>query len=153
MTDISNTISRDSQVTLHFALKFDDGAIIDSTFDKSPATFVMGDGSLLAGFENKIIGLKAGDKESYTVLPEESFGQPNPNNVQQFPRQQFSDDMELAEGLVISFADASQSELPGVVKAVTDDTVTVDFNHPLSGRNIQFDVEIVHVVLAPKGTE
>lgn len=143
MTDI--TIEENSKITLHFSLKFEDGSVIDSNFDKSPATFSMGDGSLLKGFEKKLIGLKAGEKAAFTVLPEDSFGQPNPNNIQQFSRSHFSNDMELSEGLVISFADASQSELPGVVKAIEADTVTVDFNHPLAGRNIQFDVHIIDV--------
>lgn len=138
-------IGPDATVTLHFSLKFGDGSVIDSTFDREPATFVMGDGSLLDGFEKKIAGMKKGDQGSYTVLPEEGFGQPNPNNVQQFSRNDFSADLELAEGLVISFADASQSELPGVVSAIDGDNVTVDFNHPLAGRNIQFDVDIIDV--------
>ena len=143
MTTMS--IAADSTVTLHFSLKFEDGSVIDSNFDKDPATFVMGDGSLLDGFENKLLGMTKGEQGSYTILPEEGFGQPNPSNVQQFSRSDFAADLELTEGLVISFADASQSELPGVVKSVEGDTVTVDFNHPLAGRNIQFDVQIIDV--------
>ena len=139
------SIAADSTVTLHFSLKFEDGSVIDSNFDKDPATFVMGDGSLLDGFENKLLGMTKGEQGSYTILPEEGFGQPNPSNVQQFSRSDFAADLELTEGLVISFADASQSELPGVVKSVEGDTVTVDFNHPLAGRNIQFDVQIIDV--------
>lgn len=146
MNDLS--INQDSTVTLHFSLKFDDGSVIDSNFDKSPATFTMGDGSLLQGFENKLHGLKVGEKAGFTVLPEESFGQPNPSNVQQFPKSHFAEDLELSEGLVISFADASQSELPGVVKNIESDSVTVDFNHPLAGRTIQFDVHIVDISVA-----
>ncbi len=138
-------IGTNSKVTLHFSLKFDDGLVIDSTFDRDPATFVIGDGSLLDGFEKKILGMNKGEQGSFTVLPEEGFGQPNPSNVQQFSRDDFSADLELAEGLVISFADASQSELPGVVKSIDGETVTVDFNHPLAGRNIQFDVDIIDV--------
>jgi FKBP-type peptidyl-prolyl cis-trans isomerase SlpA len=141
-------IDSSSKVTLHFSLKFEDGAVIDSTFEKEAATFVMGDGSLLDGFEKKLLGLTKGEKQSFTVLPEEGFGQPNPNNVQQFARSDFAEDMELAEGLVVTFADARQSELPGVVKSVDDQQVVVDFNHPLAGCNIIFDVEIVDVEMA-----
>jgi FKBP-type peptidyl-prolyl cis-trans isomerase SlpA len=143
MTDIS--IGADTQVTLHFSLKLDDDTVVDSTFDKQAARFTVGDGSLLAGFEKKLFGMKAGEKACFTVLPEEGFGQPNPGNIQHFARKDFADDMELTEGLVIAFADASQSELPGVVKTVAADSVTVDFNHPLAGRDIIFDVEIVAV--------
>ena len=138
-------IDVDSRVTLHFSLKFEDGSVVDSTFDKDPASFVMGDGSLLDGFEKKLLGMKAGEKAGFIVLPEEGFGQLNPSNIQQFSRTDFAADLELENGLVISFADASQSELPGVISSIEGDQVTIDFNHPLAGRNIQFDVEIVAV--------
>ena len=139
------TVGPMTRVTLHFQLSFEEGGVIDSTFEKTPASLVVGDGKLLAGFEQKILGMKAGQRATYTVLPEEGFGQPNPNNIQRFKREQFAEDMALAEGLVISFADASQSELPGVVKSWTADEVIVDFNHPLAGRNILFEVEIIAV--------
>ena len=144
----AQAINSQSRVTLHFELKFEDGEIIDSNFNKDPATFVMGDGSLLPGFEKKLEGLSSAEKASFTVLPEEAFGQPNPNNVQSFKRDSFAEDMELAEGVVISFADASQSELPGVIKSVDDDVVIVDFNHPLAGQNIVFNVDIIAVEAA-----
>ena len=89
--------------------------------------------------------MKAGQQASFTVLPEDGFGRPNPDNIQHFARSRFARDMELAEGLVISFADASQAELPGVVKSVTDEMVVVDFNHPLAGRTIEFAVDIIQV--------
>ena len=142
-TDVAITAS--SRVTLYFSLKLEDGSIIDSNFDKEPARFTMGDGSLLAGFEKKLLGLAAGQQQSFAILPEDGFGQPNPNNVQQFTRKDFAKDMELVEGMVISFADANQSELPGVVKSLVGDDVAVDFNHPLAGKTIQFDVNIVAV--------
>ena len=143
MTDIA--IGDDTRVTLHFSLTSEDGAVIDSTFERQPASFTVGDGSLLAGFERKIHGMKAGQQASFSVAPEDGFGQPNPDNVQYFARSRFARDMELTEGLVISFADANKSELPGVVKSVTGDSVVVDFNHPLAGRTIEFAVDIIQV--------
>ena len=141
----TQNISESSAVTLHFSLSFEDGAVIDSTFDKEPASFTMGDGSMLNGFEAKLLGMKAGDEAVFEITPEEGFGQPNPNNIQTFTKSDFSADLQIEEGLLISFADAQQSELPGVVKSVDGDTVIVDFNHPLAGRNIQFSVVIVSV--------
>lgn len=141
-------VGPNTQVTLHFKLGIVGGELVDSTFDKTPATFTVGDGSLLNGFEQKLYGMKSGESASYVVLPEEGFGQPNPNNVQYFKRSDFAADLELAEGLVISFADASQSELPGVVQSFDAEQVVVDFNHPLAGREIQFEVEILAVASA-----
>ncbi len=134
-----------SSVSFHFTLKLADGHIVDSTRNRpEPVRFKMGDGNLLAGFERKLIGLVAGDSRCFDILPEDGFGMPNPNNVQTFDRAQF-DGMELSEGLVISFADAAKGELPGVVSQITTDKVVVDFNHPLAGKAMQFDVEIFAV--------
>ena len=137
-------IGQNTQVTLHFALRLENGDTVDSTFDKSPATFKVGDGSLLPGFEAALFGFKAGDKRTLEILPENAFGQPNPQNVQIIPRSQFKD-MELSQGLLVIFNDAANTELPGVVKAFDDEQVTIDFNHPLAGKTLTFDVEIKDV--------
>jgi FKBP-type peptidyl-prolyl cis-trans isomerase SlpA len=137
-------ISQNTEVTLHFALHLENGDTVDSTFDKSPATFKVGDGNLLPGFEAALFGFKAGDKRTVTVQPENAFGQPNPQNVQIMPRSQF-EGMELSEGLLVIFNDAANTELPGVVKAFDAAQVTVDFNHPLAGKTLSFEVEILSV--------
>ena len=137
-------IGPDREVTLHFALKLENGDVVDSTFDKQPATFKVGDGNLLPGFEVALYGFKAGDKRSLQIEPENAFGQPNPQNVQVMPRGQFQD-MELSEGLLIIFNDAANAELPGVVKAFDEQQVTIDFTHPLAGKTLSFDVEIIEV--------
>jgi len=138
-------IDNGSAVTLHFALRLEDGTEIDSTFERDPAQLTIGDGNLPAGFERYLHGLMAGDRQTFTVTPEDAFGQANPNNLQTFRRDEFAPDMELEPGLVLSFADARQAELPGVVKAVEDDSVEIDFNHPLAGKTLVFEVEIVEV--------
>ncbi|MBX8549015.1 peptidylprolyl isomerase [Pseudomonas cichorii] len=137
-------IGQNTQVTLHFALHLENGDTVDSTFDKVPATFKVGDGNLLPGFEAAIFGFKAGDRKTVQVLPENAFGQPNPQNVQIIPRSQFQD-MELSEGLLVIFNDAANTELPGVVKKFDDELVTVDFNHPLAGKTLNFEVQIFEV--------
>ena len=137
-------IGQNTEVTRHFALRLENGDTVDSTFDKDPATFKVGDGNLVPGFEAAIFGFKAGDKRTLEILPENAFGQPNPQNVQIIARSQFKD-MELSEGLLVIFNDAANTELPGVVKAFDDDQVTIDFNHPLAGKTLTFEVEIKDV--------
>lgn len=139
------TIGPGTKVTLHFALRLADGKEIDSNFDREPATFTVGDGNLLAGFEKAMFGLQEGARETFLIKPEDSFGQRNPNNVQEIDRDQFSPDIELSEGLMLSFADAQKTELPGVVQRFDEQTVVVDFNHPLAGREILFDVAILRI--------
>ena len=134
-----------TRVTMHFALRLPDGEVIDSNFEREPATFTVGDGNLLQGFEKAILGLQEGDRKTVVIKPEDGFGQRNPNNVQEIARNQFGADIELQEGLMLSFADAQKTELPGVVKRFNDDVVTVDFNHPLAGHDILFEVAILKI--------
>ena len=145
MTVVNVPVSEGTRVYLNFSVSLEDGSEVDTNFGGDPVDFVIGDGSLLPGFERRLFGMSAGDRQMFTVLPEDAFGQPNDNNVQYLPRDQFDDDIELEIGLVFSFADASGGELPGMIIAFDEKDVTVDFNHPLSGRTILFDV-LVHRV-------
>ena len=139
------------QVTLHFALKLaDEGATVDSTFDKDPVRLIVGDGNLPEGFEKPLHGLTAGAKQEFDIAPEHGFGQHNPSNVQKLPRSQFSPDLNLEPGLMLSFADKANGELPGVVVEFDDEQVSVDFNHPLAGRALKFEVAIIAVEDAPE---
>lgn len=138
-------ISENSKVTLHFSLILENGDLVDSTIDKAPATFTMGDGSLLPGFEKKLYGLEVGNKSEFIVEQQDAFGAHNPQNVQSFKTSDFPADTVLEEGTMFSFSDASGAELPGVLKAVEGDKVEIDFNHPLAGRAITFAVEIINV--------
>ena len=138
------TITPDAKVTLHFAIKLENGQVIDSNFEGKPATFTVGDGQLLEGFEKTLMGMQSGDEAVIDILPEQGFGMSNPSNMQRLPRKQFGD-MVLEPGLVVSFADASDGELPGVVAEFDDKMVTIDFNHPLAGKNLKFEVKILSV--------
>jgi len=139
------TVGPGTRITLHFSLTLTTGDVIDSNFEREPATFTVGDGSLLVGFEKALFGMQEGDRETFLIKPEDGFGQRNPNNIQEIPRDQFSEDIELSEGLMLSFADAQKTELPGVVQRFDDQRVIVDFNHPLAGRDILFDVAILRI--------
>lgn len=134
------------RVTLHFSVLLMDGSVVDTTKQRAPATFTVGDGNLLPGFEQSVFGLKAGDKRSIVLEAENAFGPYNPDNIQTMRRGAFSRDMALEPGLIVSFADKSKAELPGLIQSVTEDQVVVDFNHPLAGKDLTFQVEIINVV-------
>jgi len=140
----NEVIGADSEVRLRFALALEDGKVVDSNLEGDPAVMTPGDGSLLPGFERLLFGLSAGAEEVFTVSPEEAFGQRNPTNVQHFKRADFAG-MVLEQGLVVSFADAANNELPGVVTELDGDSVTVDFNHPLAGHTLTFTVHVIDV--------
>lgn len=152
MTELSDVallpVGPDTKITLHFSLALEDGSLVDTNFDGEPATFVFGDGSLLPGFEEALTGLKPGEEGKFAISPEKGFGPHNPNNIQEFERKQFDNELDIEPGLMLSFADANQAELPGVVVDADAETVTVDFNHPLAGHTINFKVKVITVVPA-----
>jgi len=132
-----------SRVTLHFSLLLETGEEIDTTRRSRPASFEIGDGSLLPGFEQSLIGMRAGDDAQILLEPADAFGEHNAGNVRILNVEKFAG-IELEPGLMVSFQ-ASDGELPGVVKKVYTDSVEVDFNHPLAGRKIIFDVSVLKV--------
>jgi FKBP-type peptidyl-prolyl cis-trans isomerase SlpA len=143
------TINQTSTVELFFALRLENGNEIDSCFGGEPARFTMGDGSLLPGFEKCLLGLGAGDEQTFLLPPAQAFGELNPDSVHQVERARFSrqlaKDVKLTPGLIVSFDGAGKQPMPGIVREVSDTLVTVDFNHPLAGRSIEFKVHIVSV--------
>ena len=137
------TIGPGRKVTMHFAIKLEDGQIIDSNFDKAPVEFEVGDGNIPDGFESALTGLKVGDHVELTIAPERGFGQHNPSNIQRMKRSDFKD-MDLEPGLVVSFQEPG-GEIPGVVVEFDDANVSVDFNHPLAGKTLIFEVKVLQV--------
>ena len=144
-------IAQGSQVSLHFSVALENGIEIDNTRSyPEPVSLVIGDGNLLEGFEKALLGLRAGDRRTVHLPPEDAFGQWNPENVQSFDTVQFvkAGDATPEIGTMMEFQDKGGGTLAGVVKAVNDDKVEVDFNHPLAGRNVVFEVEIAKVTPA-----
>jgi FKBP-type peptidyl-prolyl cis-trans isomerase SlpA len=137
-----------STVTLHLSLTLEDGTVAESTFGEAPLTFTMGDGTLVHGLELALYGLRPGDTQRLELYPEQAFGLRDPEKIHRLPRAQFSPDMMLEPGLIIGFTTAEGEEIPGSVQSVTDDEVEVDFNHPMAGHTVVFEVEILDVVPA-----
>ena len=136
-----------SLVKLHFEVSLENGTVIDSTFSRdTPVTLAIGDESLLPGFEQVLMNLRAGDTRSAHLEPEQAFGEWNPDNIQRFSPTQFAliaDNPEI--GMLVEFEDKGKITLPGTISAITDDEVEVDFNHPLAGQSVQFKIKIFQV--------
>ncbi|BEE19220.1 peptidyl-prolyl cis-trans isomerase [Aeromonas enteropelogenes] len=143
---MSRQIGADSSVLFHFAIKLEDGSVADSTaLHGKPARLRMGDGSLTSSFELCLLGLGEGESKSFTLAPEQAFGLSNPDNIYHLDRAKFGSDAEPKVGTIILFDQPNGSELPGIIRAVEGMSVTVDFNHPLAGHTVTFEVEILDV--------
>ncbi|GAB4292540.1 MAG: FKBP-type peptidyl-prolyl cis-trans isomerase [Thiohalomonadaceae bacterium] len=138
-------ITRGSHVRLHYTITLEDGTEADSSRGGEPLEFVLGDGTMLEKLEEFLLGMRAGQRAAYSVSPEQGFGYPDTEAVHVMPRNDFPAEMELAPGVIIAFTTPAGDEVPGTVTALDETQVTVDFNHPLAGHTLNFDVEILAV--------
>jgi len=134
-----------SSITMHFSLTLADGMLVESSFDDQPVSFVLGDGSIDKGLELALIGLVAGARQRLTLMPGQAFGERDESAIQPIPKSRFPEDMDLEPGQIIGFSGENGEEVAGAIVAIEDQEVTVDFNHPLAGREISFDVQILTV--------
>ncbi|EOX4925959.1 FKBP-type peptidyl-prolyl cis-trans isomerase [Vibrio alginolyticus] len=140
------TITNESVVTLHFTIKMKDGSVADSTHNMGkPAKFVMGDGSLSENFEQCLIGLETGAQKAIELKAEDAFGMPNPDHIHYMDRTKFVGDAEVEVGTIMAFSGPDGMEIPGIITEIAGDSVIVDFNHPLAGQDVTFEVEILSV--------
>ena len=122
----------------------EDGSTADSTkASGKPAKLNIGDQTLSPAFEAELMSLKQGDKHSFTLAAVDAFGESNPDAIHHMDRSKFPADMQLESGVIVSFAGPGGSEIPGIVRDVLGDSVTVDLNHPLAGRTVTFELEVV----------
>ena len=145
MTTRGPEIKHHSKVSMHFSLALESGVQAISTFDEEPLEFSMGDGTLQPGLELGLFGLRAGDRQTLTLTPEQAYGWHDDKLIHHMPLSDFAGKIEPEPGQLVAFSTAEGDEAPGIVLSVEGDQVKVDFNHPLAGHNVVYRVEILAV--------
>ncbi|WP_432472963.1 FKBP-type peptidyl-prolyl cis-trans isomerase [Amphritea sp. HPY] len=131
-------------VRIHYTLSNVDGEVMDSSEGQEPLAYLHGTGSIVPGLEKELLGKQAGDKVNVEVTPEEGYGELNAELVQEVDRAAFEGVDDIQVGMRF-MAQTAWGEQPVIVTAMTEETVTVDGNHPLAGQTLKFDVELVEV--------
>jgi FKBP-type peptidyl-prolyl cis-trans isomerase 2 len=135
-------IEKGSKVKVHYTGKFEDNNIFDSSVDKDPLEFVVGEGMLIPGFENGVIGLDAGDKKTIEIQPEEAYGPFREELINEVPRQNLPEGVQVGQMLQ---AQTDQGPITVVLVELTEEVGKIDANHPLAGKKLIFDLEVVEV--------
>lgn len=140
-TDIQ--VKDDVVVGLDYVLRLDDGEVVDSSQGRDPLEFIQGRGQIISGLEKELYGMGVGDEKSVRVEAGEAYGEYDDERLQSVPRNAFPDDMEIEEGMSVRMRDSNSGNLfDAYVDEVGDESVTLDFNHPLAGETLHFDVKI-----------
>jgi len=136
-------IANDKAVLLNYTLKDTDGAVLESSVDADPLAYLHGHGNIIVGLEKELAGKSAGDKLEVTVEPAEAYGEHSADMVQVVDRSLF-EGMDVAPGIQFQ-AQTSQGVQVVTVVSADDDEVTIDGNHPMAGKTLVFDVEVLEV--------
>ncbi|HYH96473.1 peptidylprolyl isomerase [Hyalangium sp.] len=138
-------IAKDSVVTLDYRLHLGDGKIIEETEPGDPLVYLHGYEEIVPGLEKALAGKKAGESLKVEVSAEDGYGPYDPEEVEEVPREEFPEDLELEAGGMVSATDEDGDEVEFLVKEVRAKTVLVDFNHPLAGKPLHFEVTVREV--------
>ncbi len=143
----ARTVKPDSYLTLHYRLSDGAGVEFVSTFDLSPATLQMGSGQLAEPLEQCLIGLRPRHRHVFELDSRAAFGEHNPQLVERIARSALPPGIELRENSLIEFgAPDGGPGFAGFLRELTDSTALFDFNHPLAGKPIRFEVEIIGIM-------
>ncbi|OOC51267.1 MULTISPECIES: peptidylprolyl isomerase [Thioalkalivibrio] len=138
------TATKGAHIEMHYRLILENGFVVDGTGEE-PITLEIGSGEILPGLEDLLVGLIAGDHREFAIEAGVMFPFRDQAAVQQMPRSQFPADLPLEVDYIYEFNSPAGDAVPGRIEAVEDDTVTVDFNHPLAGQNFTFEVDVLSV--------
>lgn len=137
-------VSAQKVVLIHYTLTNDEGEIVDSSEGHEPLAYIHGEGNIIPGLENALLGKSAGDKVKVSIPPEEGYGLRDDALIQGVPREAFHGVDEILPGMQFHTETQDGGQLVTVVD-VQGDTVILDGNHPMSGQTLNFDVEITEV--------
>lgn len=142
----THAVRGDSAVLVHFTLTLEDGRVAEATRENGkPALFRLGDGSLSPALEQQLLGLNVGEQRRFSLPPESAFGPANPDLIQFFLRRDFVQTGVPEVGTLMLFDGMGGNDMPGIIRDVTEESVTVDFNHPLAGHTVTFAVEVLAI--------
>ena len=135
------TIEKDAVASVHYTGTYpESGEVFDSSRDGEPLAFLVGHNNMIPGFENEMMGAKVGDSRSFTLEPADAYGEQTDEKIVEMPREQFPEDVPLELGMML------MSDIgPFRIIAVTDVSVRCDFNHPMAGKSLAFEVEVMEI--------
>jgi len=132
-------------VKIHYTGTLDDGSEFDSSSGRDPLEFTVGSGQVIPGFDKAVEGMAVGDQKQVRIEAEDAYGERSDQMIQEVPKSALPDDLEPKEGMGLQARGQDGRVINLTVTEVGDDTITVDGNHPLAGKPLNFDIELVSI--------
>jgi peptidylprolyl isomerase len=142
MTQVKNG----DMVRVHYHGRLNDGSTFDTSEGRAPLEFQVGSGQVIKGFDDALQGMNIGEKKTVVIAAADAYGESSPQNMIEYPRADFPDDMQPEVGLELHMSDNQGNNFPVTIAEVREDVVVLDANHPLAGKDLTFDIELVEIV-------
>lgn len=133
------------KVSVHYTGKLDDGTVFDSSHDRGPLHFTIGAGQVISGFENGVIGMAEGDTRTVSIKPDDAYGEIREDLIIEINKTDIPQNINIKVGQQLQINRPEGRAIPVLVSDVSDDTITLDANHPLAGKTLTFDIEMVKI--------
>ena len=139
-------VEKGNTVKVHYRGTLDDGTEFDSSHDRGePITFQVGSGQMIAGFDAALPGMAVGETKNVKLTPEQAYGDANPEAITDIPKASFPPGFNFQVDSMIQGQNEMGQPLLGTINEVKEDAVTVDFNHPMAGKDLNFEIELVSI--------
>ena len=138
-------VKNGDKIKVHYTGTLDNGEQFDTSMGREPLEFEVGSGQLIKGFDDAVVGMKIGDEKTIKLKPSEAYGESDPKLVQSLP---FTprEDFDPKPGQVLALQDPTGREVRAFIKEVKDDSITLDLNHPLAGKNLNFKIKVIGII-------
>lgn len=140
-----DTVQKGNTVSVHYKGTLNTGEVFDSSEGRAPLEFKVGEGQVIKGFDDAVLDMKVGDKKQVNIPVENAYGDRNQDMLIQVPRTEFPQDMEPEIGMELQMSDDQGHVFPVVIAEVAEDHIVLDANHPLAGKDLIFDLELVSI--------
>lgn len=132
-------------VKVHYHGKLTDGTTFDSSEGREPLEFEVGAGMMIPGFDSGVVGMAKGEKKTISIPAEEAYGVVQDDLLMEFPMDRFPPDMKPEPGMALNMSNEQGQQFPVLIAEVKEDAVILDANHPLAGKDLIFDIEMVEI--------
>ncbi len=138
-------VKKGDTVKVHYHGTLNDGSVFDSSNGREPLEFEVGSGMVIEGFDTGVTGMEVGEKKTVNIPAEQAYGPTQEDMIMEFPKAQFPADMVPEVGMQLSMSNGQGQQFPVTIIEVKEDAVVLDANHPLAGKDLTFDLELVDV--------
>ena len=139
-------VKQGDKVKVEYTGTLDDGSVFDASKNHgAPLEFEVGAKQVIPGFESAIVGMKKGEEKKVKLKPAEAYGDYNPQLIKRLPKEKLPQDKELKKGMMLVMGLPNGAQMPARITEVTDDSVSIDLNHPLAGKELNFEIKVLEI--------